>query len=62
MPTVPYSPVPTVAPSTNAGNDYLNIQASPADFGAQVGQATEKLGSTLGQAGDQLSDAALRRQ
>jgi len=62
MPEVPYSPVPSVLPSTSVPSDYLNVQANPADFGAQVGQATERLGATLGQASDRLADAVLQRQ
>jgi hypothetical protein len=62
MPQVPYSPVPSNAPSTSVPPDYLNIQASPADFGAQVGQATEKLGATAGQAADMASQQAISWQ
>jgi hypothetical protein len=58
MPSVPYSPVPSVVPSTSVPSDYITTQASPADFGAQVGQAAQRLGGTLGQAGDQTSQTA----
>jgi soluble lytic murein transglycosylase-like protein len=62
MPNVPYSPVPGVVPSTSAPGDYLNIQASPNDFGAQIGQAEERAGSTLQQTSDTFNQATLQKQ
>jgi len=40
----------------------FNIQASPADFGAQVGQAVHGVGTQAEKAGDMLAETALRRQ
>ena len=57
MPTVPYSPVPDVSPST-AGTPGFDIRASPEAFGAQIGQATQGLGQTVEQAGTRLADVA----
>lgn len=62
MPAVPYSPVPSVVPSTSVPNDYQNIQASPDDFGAQIGRAEQGLGSTLKEAGAETSATALQYQ
>ena len=57
-----YNPVPEVSPSLSSGNDYLNIRATPDAFGAQVGEAGEKLGQTLEQTGDTAANVALQRQ
>ena len=54
-----YNPVPEVSPSLSSGNDYLNIRATPEAFGAQVGEAGEKLGQTLEQTGDTAAKLAL---
>ena len=62
MPSVPYSPVPNVAPSTSVPSDYFTQQANPNDFGAQVGQAVQGLGQTLDKAGDLGMQQALARQ
>lgn len=62
MPAVPYSSVPSVVPSTSVPNDYQNIQASPDDFGAQIGRAEQGLGSTLKEAGAETSATALQYQ
>jgi hypothetical protein len=62
MPSVPYSPVPDVSPSTAQPSNYFTQQASPAAFGAQIGQATEGLGQSLEQAGAVGSDLATRIQ
>lgn len=62
MAIVPYSPVPGVAPSGASPNDYLNVQASPDDFGAQIGQAVGKLGGTLEKAGEETGATAFQYQ
>lgn len=62
MPQVPYTPYPTAEPTTFAGNDYLNVQANPADAGAQIGQAAQRVGNTLGQAGNMLAQHAVALQ
>lgn len=43
--SVPYSPLANVTPAEGVPDDRLRVQANPEDFGAQVGQATQKLGS-----------------
>lgn len=57
-----YNPTQTVAPQTQSPNNYLGTQASPNAFGAQVGAATEKLGGTIGDVGQQVSNMALQYQ
>lgn len=47
MANVPYNPTPTVSPSLEGtGASYQSSNASPAAFGAGIGQAEEQLGST----------------
>lgn len=48
MANVPYNPSPTVEPTSGGtGADYQSVpEASPAAFGAQIGQSEEKLGAT----------------
>lgn len=48
MANVPYSPIPTVEPSSNgSGASYGGVpEASPSAFGSQIGQAGEKLGAS----------------
>jgi hypothetical protein len=53
---------PSVEPTAAPPSDYQNIQATPADFGAQVGQATERLGGAVTQAGDTGVQVAIQRQ
>ncbi len=70
MPTVPYTGVPSVAPSDAAPLPYQSSAvATPDAFGAQVGQAQERAGRAeegLGRAvegfGDVLSRHALKMQ
>ncbi len=70
MPTVPYTGVPSVAPSDSAPLPYQSSAAATPDaFGAQVGQAQERAGRAeegLGRAvegfGDVLSRHALKMQ
>jgi hypothetical protein len=69
MPTVPQDawaqsvlPGRGQAGSTPEEQAYFNISANPADFGAQVGAAAEKLGATAEQAGNTLGQEAVARQ
>lgn len=57
-----YNPVNTVAPSTNAPNDYLNVRANPNQFGAQIGSALQGLGKTAENAGSDLVNVAVQQQ
>jgi hypothetical protein len=56
-----YNPNNTVKPS-GAPSDYLNVRANPDAFGAQVGQAVQGLGKTLGGAANQLMAHAVQEQ
>ncbi len=62
MARVPYDPNQTVLPNPTAGNDYISTQANPADFGAQVGAAAERVGQAGQQFSDMLERNALERQ
>lgn len=46
-----FNPSPSGVPETGAGNDYLNVHATPEDFGGQIGQAAESLGKNVQQVG-----------
>lgn len=61
MAQIPYNPVPQVAPQAG-GLQYEGIQANPADFGAAVGGAEQKLGQDIGQTSDVLAQNAVRIQ
>jgi hypothetical protein len=61
-PDSPYSPLADVAPTTEAPNDYIRTEATPQDFGAQIGQSTQQLGKTGEQIGQDLGDYALQAQ
>lgn len=61
MAHVPYSPLPSVAPSGPSGA-FENISAPPGAFGGQIAGAEEKLGGQIGQTGDVLAQNALRIQ
>lgn len=43
---VPYAPTAGVTPSEGVANDTNENHANAADFGGQVGEATQKLGDT----------------
>lgn len=60
--SVPYNPTAEAMPTTSAPNDLLRVQATPEDFGAQVGKATEGLGQTLGQASADTFNTNVRIQ
>lgn len=51
-----YNPNSSVAPTTNAPQDTINIRANPNQFGAQIGSALEGGGKQLEQTSDQLSN------
>lgn len=57
-----YNPVNSVAPQTNMPGDYLSTRATPDAFGAQIGQAENKLGSTLEDVGNKGIDVAVQQQ
>lgn len=58
-----YGSVPTVSPETRTiPNPRLNVEANPNDFGAQIAQATEKVGGALQETGDKGSQLALQYQ
>ena len=44
MAQVPYNNVQDVLPDARPPDDYLHVQASPADFGGAIGQGLEQLG------------------
>lgn len=52
-PTSDYSPVNSVSPSATP-NNYLNVRASPDDFGANIGRSLEKTGTVI----DELEEKA----
>lgn len=58
---VPYNPNADVEPTTQAPNDTLRVQASPQDFGAQIGGAVEKLGAAGERVGGDINDIAIQR-
>lgn len=56
-----YDPNSTVSVS-GAPQDYATTKASPDQMGAQVGQATERFGNTVGQAEDKQFEIGLQQQ
>jgi hypothetical protein len=56
--------MPTVPTSDNLGYNALaappTVTATPADFGAQIGQATQGVGQDIGRAADALGDVAMQ--
>lgn len=57
-----YNSVPSVSPQVGSPSDTLSVRANPNQFGAQVGQATQGLGQTVSQIGDQAVGIAIQRQ
>ena len=53
---------PSVSPTLNAGDDYQRIDATPAAFGAQIGQAEQGLGQAGEQMGNTLAQQAIVQQ
>jgi hypothetical protein len=62
VPNVPYTGVTDVTPSVQQPSDYFTQQATPNDFGAQVGQAVQGLGQAGVQAGEAGLEIATQRQ
>lgn len=60
MPKVPYSPVATAQPT--APGEGVSISTPGAAFGENIGAAIEKLGSTVGQVGNELWQRAIALQ
>src|SRR6266700_3551635 len=58
----PYQPFPSERAPLGPPSDYQNIPSSPLDFGAQVGQATERLGAAGQQVSSEISQRAIERQ
>lgn len=61
MPQVPYAPVPSVAP-TEAATPAPGVPAPPEAFGLGIAQGLEKVGASLGQAGNELFGRAVALQ
>lgn len=61
MPSVPYDPVPKVAP-VSGGTPYLHPNVPEAAFGAQIGRAQQGFGQTLQHAGETLANDVLFAQ
>lgn len=60
MAQVPYSPIPTVTPSSNSGLPYQNAAgATPEAFGSNIGQAEQQLGNKVENVGDVLQKHAV---
>lgn len=57
-----YSPVQSVEPVTGAPQDYLDNHSNPNQFGAQIGEAVQKGGSALEEAGNKTIETALQYQ
>jgi hypothetical protein len=62
MPESNYNPNQTVEPQVASPDNTLSVRASPEDFGAQVGQATQKLGATGEEAAQQQTQINIQRQ
>lgn len=61
-PNVPYDPSASVAPDVQAPNDQIRVEASPQDFGSQIGGAMQQAGQTSERIGDQATDVAIQQQ
>lgn len=61
-PDSPYSPVASAAPETQAPNDYIRSDATPADFGGQIGGALQQAGQTGERVGAEGMDLATQQQ
>jgi hypothetical protein len=62
MARVPADFLQTVEPTAQPPSDYQNIRATPADFGAQVGEAAKGAGQAAVGAADKGLDVAIMRQ
>src|ERR1700677_4852067 len=54
-----YQPGAAVSPETQAPNDYIRAEATPQDFGAQVGAATQGFGQSVERVGTDLNNNAV---
>jgi hypothetical protein len=61
MPQVPYNPVPQVGPQQDATPRYT-ADVTPDMFGANIGQAVSRLGSTADQVGNEIFARGLAMQ
>ena len=62
MAVVPTTVAPSVQPSLNAGNDYQQINATPAAFGSQIGAAGSQMAGQIGQVGQEAAQTAIMQQ
>jgi hypothetical protein len=58
MTDVPYSGVPSVAPTAAPPDDYQRIQVNPEEFGGAIAAGEEKAGQAAVQAATDLFDIA----
>jgi len=61
-PDSPYSPVASVAPEVQQPNDTIRAQATPQDFGSQIGGAIQQAGQAGERVGADAIDYALQAQ
>lgn len=61
-PSDEYDPTSNVSPSVASPGNTLSVQATPNAFGAQIGQANQRMGDTLNKIGDQAAALAIQRQ
>lgn len=61
-PDVPYSPVQSVVPDTQQPTEYTRAEASPQDFGGQIGGALQQAGQTGERVGSAALDLATEQQ
>lgn len=59
---VPYNPTPSVNPEATGGGEPFRVQASPEDFGSQIGGAEKQASGALGEAADQQFNYQLKQQ
>lgn len=57
-----YNPVQTVSPNVGSSDNLLNVQASPRDFGAGVGEGFQALGNAGEQAAKSQMQVEMQRQ
>jgi soluble lytic murein transglycosylase len=62
MPIVPIIDAPQVAPSLGPAQPMQSVQANPAAFGAQIGEALQGLGRVVDRAGDVAAQQAIQFQ
>lgn len=62
MASVPYNPLPNVAPASIGAAPQIRVKANAQDFGANIGQATQGLGQSLQHVGDVAAHYAIQEQ